>query len=105
MTGTTIELERRLRERAHRLARRGETRKAVQALREAANLSGSAAAHALLGGWLARVHLRSEAAHAFRQSLFLHVRAGAHRRARTVARILLELDPSDRRAAKLLNAA
>lgn len=89
-----------LKRRAQRLARKGEYRKAAIALREHAALSGDACAWVALGDMLRRAHRTPEAIRALRQGMYLHRQAGAEGRARTVARMIVALDPWDARAAE-----
>jgi len=94
-----------LRRRARRLARKGHHRKAAVALRELVALEADAATYALLGDMLRRARRGPEAVEALRQSLWLHRRAGAERRARTVARLIVAIDPFDAKARHLAGAA
>ena len=76
---------------AHRcrvLVRRGEHRKAVQALRQLADRDGSAAAWVRLGVEQARYGKLDAAIEALKQGHFLHRRAGDRRRAEVVARLI-----------------
>lgn len=84
-----------LKRRALRLAARGEYRKAALALRERAALVGDAASWVMAGAMLRRARREDEALVALRQGLWLHHRAGAARRARSVARVIVQMDPSD----------
>ena len=80
-----------LKRRARRFARKGEYRKAALALREHAAREGDAASWVALGAMLRRARRIPEALNAFKQGMFLHRRAGAEARARTVARLIVEL--------------
>ena len=84
--------------RAHRLSRRGEYRKAALALRERAMITGDAASWVALGDMLRRARRVPEALKALKQGLYLHRRQGAEGRARTVARMIVALDPWDTQA-------
>ncbi len=72
--------------RAH--VRRGEHRKAVQALRQLVRRDGSAAAWVRLGIVQARYGKFDAAVEALKQGRFLHRRAGHRRRADVVARLI-----------------
>lgn len=87
--------------RARRLARKGDYRKAAVALRERAALCGDAPSYVALGDMLRRAHRVTEALGALKQGMYLHRRAGAPGRARTVARMIVALDPWDAKAAGL----
>lgn len=86
--------------RARRHAKRGDYRKAALALRERVALTGDAASWVALGDMLRRAHRIPEALTALRQGMYLHRRAGAMGRARTVARMIVALDPWDANAAR-----
>ena len=86
--------------RAARCARRGEHRKAALAMREAVALEPTAANYCRLGSMLDRAGRRSESVEALKQSLYLFRQADMNGRARTVARMILALDPHDRSAAR-----
>jgi hypothetical protein len=86
--------------RAQRLARKGEYRKAALALRERVALCGDAPSWVALGDMLRRARRWPEALNALHQGLYLHRRAGALGRARTVARMIVALDPWDVKAAR-----
>ena len=90
-----------LRRRARRLADKGDARAATLALRELVALEGDAKSWALLGAMCARARRATDAIHAFKQALWLHRQAGADRRARTVARLLVTLLPHDEKLARL----
>ncbi|HEY8428897.1 MAG TPA: hypothetical protein VIL20_11005 [Sandaracinaceae bacterium] len=98
--GSDDERESTLKRRAQRLARKGDYRKAALALRELAALTGDAAAWVALGDMLRRARRVPEALQALRQGMYLHRRAGAEGRARTVARMIVALDPWDAKAAR-----
>lgn len=87
-----------LRQRANRLRRKGEFRKAVLALREVAGLDPSGASFVRLAHGLLLVEKREEALHALRQALYCFRYDDQRGRARTVAGLILKLDPADRNA-------
>lgn len=87
-----------LRHRATRLARKGEFRKAVLALREAAALDPSGASFVRLAHGLLLAERRDEALHALRQAMYCFRHDDQRGRARTVASLILKLDPADRNA-------
>lgn len=89
-----------LKRRARRHARRGNYRKAALALRERAALTGEAAAFVALGDMYRRARRVDAALAALKQGMYLHRRNGARRRARTVARMIVALDPWDAKAAR-----
>jgi len=89
-----------LRRRARRLARQRDFRKASIALRELVAHKQDAASWVALGDMLVRARRNAEALQALRQGLWLHRRAGAAGRARTVARMIVALDPTDEKAAR-----
>jgi tetratricopeptide (TPR) repeat protein len=89
-----------LRRRAARFRRKGEPRKAILALREAAALEPSGASFVRLAHLLQEVGKRDEALHALRQALYCFRYDDMRGRARTVARLILALDPEDRAAQK-----
>jgi len=90
--------------RARRFARAGEYRKAAVALRQAAVLAGDAASWVKLGSMLVRARRQGEALQALKHGLWLHRRAGAAGRARTVARLMVELGSPDPDVARLAAA-
>ncbi len=94
-----------LKRRAHRHARKGDYRKAALALRERVAVSGDAAAWVALGDMLRRARRIPEAITALRQGMYLHRKAGASGRVRTVARMIVALDPWDAKAARLTGLA
>ncbi len=83
-----------LRRRARRAARSGDHRKASVALRELVALEGDAKSWTQLGDALRRARRPKEAIRALKQAQWLHRRAGAELRARTVGQMLFELDPA-----------
>jgi Flp pilus assembly protein TadD len=87
-----------LRHRATRLVRKGEVRKAVLALREAAALDPSGANLVRLSHALLLAERRDEALHALRQALYCFRHDAQRGRARTVASLILKLDPADANA-------
>jgi hypothetical protein len=90
-----------LKRRARRHAKKGDYRKAAVALRERVALTGDAASWVALGDMLRRARRTPEALNALRQGMYLHRRAGWEGRARTVARMIVALDPWDAKAAQL----
>lgn len=82
-----------LKRRARRLASKGDYRKAALALRELAALTGDAPSFVALGDMLRRARRVSEALEALKQGMYLHRRGGSRSRARTVARMIVALDP------------
>ena len=84
-----------LKRRALRLAAKGEYRKAALALRERAAVLGDAASWVMAGAMLRRAGRDGDAIAALKHGLWLHQRAGAALRARSVARVIAELDPAD----------
>jgi Flp pilus assembly protein TadD len=89
-----------LRRRAARFLRKGDHRKAILALREASALDPSGASYVRLGYVLSRAGKRDEALHSYKQALYCFRYDDMRGRARTVARLILALDPSDRCAQK-----
>jgi len=89
-----------LRRRARRAAKSGDHRKAAVALRELVALEGDAKSWTQLGDTLRRARRPKEAIRALKQALWLHRQAGEELRARTVARMLVELDPFDQKHAR-----
>jgi hypothetical protein len=81
--------------RARRFLRKGESRKAMLALREAVALDPSAVRFTQLGVLLGKVGRPREAIDAFKQALFLFRSSGARGKARTVAHLILVLDPAE----------
>jgi Flp pilus assembly protein TadD len=81
--------------RARRSMRKGEPRKAMLALREAVALDPSAARFTRFGVLLGQLGRTAEAVEALKQALFLFRSAGERGRARTVARLILSLDPAE----------
>ena len=82
-----------LKRRAHRLAGKGELRKAALALRERAAVVGDAASWVMAGAMLRRARRDDEAVVALRHGLWLHERAGDLPKARSVARVLESIEP------------
>lgn len=82
-----------LKRRARRCARKGDFRKAALALRERAALTGEAASFVALGDMLRRARRTPAAIAALKQGAYLHRRVGARRRAQTVERMIVALDP------------
>ncbi len=94
-----------LKRRAARLSRRGDSRKALVALRQMVALGGQARHWVQLGDALRRARKHPEALHALKQGLFLHEREGNPARAATVARLILAVDPCCSAASKCLDRA
>jgi cytochrome c-type biogenesis protein CcmH/NrfG len=90
-----------LKRRARRLASQDEPRKAALALRELAARTDAAAHWVLLGDMLRRARRQSEALAALREGLWRHRQAGSEARARTVAALMLALDPTDSQAQRV----
>lgn len=84
-----------LRNRAARHLRRDEPRKAVLALREAAALDPHGPSFVRLAHVLHRVGKEAEALQALKQALYCFRHDAQRGRARTVARLILRLDPAD----------
>lgn len=93
-----------LKRRAQRLASKGETRKAAIALRELTGRTDAAAHWVLLGDMLRRARRDDEALAALREGLWRHRQAGASGRARSVATLVLRLDPTDAQAQRVMAA-
>ena len=89
-----------LRNRAARHLRHDEPRKAVLALREAAALDPHGPAYVRLAHVLQRLGKDTEALHALKQALYCFRHDAQRGRARTVARMILKLDPADASALK-----
>jgi hypothetical protein len=86
--------------RARRLACDGDPRKAALAMRELVAMDGAPRHWVRLAHYLRCARRADESLGALRQALYLFRREGAHGRARTVARMVLALDPSDAGAAR-----
>jgi hypothetical protein len=97
LPGTDARVTRR---RAQRHVRRGEVRKALQLLRESAARAPSGPVYCWLADTLLAAHQAEEALGALRQALYCFRHPQARPRARTVARLILRLDPSDTAARK-----
>jgi len=82
-----------LKRRAHRLAGKGEYRKAALALRERAAIVGDGPAWVMAGAMLRRARRDDEAVVALRHGLWLHERAGDIPKARSVAHVLESIEP------------
>lgn len=89
-----------IRRRAHKLARKGDFRKAALALRELTAHRNDGATWVMLGSMLRRARREDEALQALREGLWLHRQAGHDLRARSVARLILEIAPLDVKAAR-----
>ena len=83
---------------------RGEERKALQLLREAAALEPSGATYCWLAEGLLRAGKGEEALQALKQALYTFRYDHLRGRARSVAQWMLKLDPSDRAARKVVEA-
>ncbi len=92
-----------LRRRAARLLRKKEPRKAALALREATALDPSGTSYVRLAHALLAAGKREEALQALKQALYCFRYDDMRGRARTVARLILQIDPTD--AAALRRAA
>jgi uncharacterized protein HemY len=84
-----------LNQRAARLLRKGEVRKAALALREAASMAADGPAYVRLAHVLERLGKHDEALHSLKQALYSFRHDHQRGRARTVARMILKLDPAD----------
>ena len=91
--------------RARRMHRQGKPRKAAVALRELAARTEEPAHWVALGHALGQARREDEAVVALRQGMWLHQQRGADARARTVARLILDIDPSDRKAERYVAMA
>jgi cytochrome c-type biogenesis protein CcmH/NrfG len=81
-----------LTQRAQRLRRKGELRRAAVSLREACALDEQNAARwVMLGDVLFRLGKKEEAAHALKQAVFLREQAGERSKANVVRRLILNL--------------
>lgn len=79
--------------RAHRMARKGDDRKAMIAAREACFTEPKdARLWALYGAWCFRARHREEALHAFGQSLWLRQRAKDEPRARVLRKLIAQVE-------------
>ena len=81
--------------RAEKFVRKGQFRKAALAFRKLAGNSDEPRHWVALGHLWRRARRNEQALDALRQGMFLHKRRGSSERARTVARMILELDPAD----------
>jgi Flp pilus assembly protein TadD len=75
--------------------RKGDVRKAALALREAASLAGDGPAYVRLAWVLERMGKDDQALRALKQALYCFRHEEQRGRARTVARMILKLDPAD----------
>lgn len=89
-----------LERRAMRLLRRGDARKAAITLREAAALNPCGASYTRLGYALMRAGRNEDAVRALKEALYCFRHEDMRGRARTVARMILALDPADTTAQK-----
>lgn len=74
-------------------------------MREVVALGGDARSWVRLGHLLSHTRRHEAAIDALKQGLYLHRRAGAERRALTVAHLILRLDPHEKTALRLLGHA
>jgi uncharacterized protein HemY len=93
-------IARTMRRRAQRCLERGDMRKALQLLRESAAREPCGATYCWLAHALLAAHKREDALSALRQALFCFRHEDTRPRARTVARLILKLDPGDCAARK-----
>ena len=89
-----------LERRAMRLLRRGDLRKAAMTLREAVALNPCGASYTRLGYALMRAGRSDDAVRALKEALYCFRHEDMRGRARTVARMILALDPQDATAQK-----
>jgi Tfp pilus assembly protein PilF len=87
-----------LRRRAIRFIKRGDSRKALMALREAAAQDQSGPSYVRLAHLQLAMGRNDEALQSLKQALFSFRHEELRGRARTVARMILKLDPADRGA-------
>ena len=95
---------RNLERRAVRTARRGQFRKAIVMLRQAANIVEQPRTWVRLAHVLRQDGREGDAADALRRALWLHRHSGRHGRARTVAKLILAVDPECPQAARAMDA-
>lgn len=93
-----------LERRAVRTARRGQFRKAIVMLRQAANIVERPCTWVRLAHVLRQDGRSGDAADALRRALWLHRHSGRHGRARTVAKLILAVDPECPHAARVIEA-
>ena len=93
------------RRRARRQMSKGNARKAALALREIVRLTGEASAWVRLGDALTRARRHGDAAQALWQGLWIYKQRGEAGRVRSVARLILEVDPTNDKAARLAMSA
>jgi hypothetical protein len=86
--------------RALRMLRKGDVRKAVMTLRESSALDPSGASYTRLGYALMCAGKSDEAVLALKHALYCFRHDDMRGRARTVARMILQLDPQDATASK-----
>ena len=89
-----------LHRRAMRLIRRDDARKAVMLLREASALEPTGASFTRLGYALMCAGKQTEAMQAYKEALYSFRHDDMRGRARTVARMILAIDPADSAARK-----
>lgn len=89
-----------LKRRARRCARKGDYRGAAVALKKRVSLVDDAPSWVQLGDMLRRARREHEALRALKQALYRHRRAGALGRVRTVARMIVAIDPLDPQATR-----
>jgi hypothetical protein len=82
--------------RARKLASKGEHRKAALALRERAGIVDDPASWVMAGAMWAKARRTDDALAALQHGMWMHHKSGNEARARVVARIIRELDPSVR---------
>jgi hypothetical protein len=97
-----VELARR---RARRLRASGNYRKAALALREWVRHTDAPQAWVAFGAMLARARRNEQALQALREGLWRFRRQGELARARSVARLILTMDPTDVRAGRVAGLA
>lgn len=93
------------RRRAKKLRSQGNYRKAALALREWVRLTDAPKAWVAFGAMLARARRNEQALDALKQGLWRYRQNGDLGRARSVARVILSIDPYDSGASRLVEAA
>ncbi len=94
-----------LRRRGVRFVKDGDARRGALALRESAAITGHGSTFVLLGHALTQAKRSEEALDAFKQALWIFRRDGADGRVRSVAHLILAVDPSDQKVARMLERA
>ncbi|MFK7985593.1 MAG: hypothetical protein AB8I08_06140 [Sandaracinaceae bacterium] len=84
--------------RARRCVKKGDYRGAAVALKKRVSIVDDAPSWVQLGDMLRRARREQEALRALKQALYRHRRAGALGRVRTVARMIVDIDPRDAQA-------